>query len=189
MVILFLFLVSSSWLLLRSWSSSYVPSCILLAMVMGVFLCSWLPPLAHVHGHPLLFLVAFFVAIVVSSCVLDCVPPSYGHGHPLVFLVALLVAITMVVLSCFWLPLPWHCRSLFFVFLLVLFLAIIMVVFIFLCSWLCSSWPSRGCPCRLVFFIVLLLAIAVVVVVFLCSWLPFLNHHCGHPLVFLVVLI
>jgi hypothetical protein len=67
-------------------------------MVMVVLLCSWLPPLAHGHGHPLLFLIAFFLDIVVSSCVFDCAFLGCGHGHPLAFLVAFLLALLW--LSC-----------------------------------------------------------------------------------------
>jgi hypothetical protein len=63
-----LFWVAFSWLLLWSWSSSCVPNCILLTMVMVVFLCSWLPPLPHGHGCLLLFLVTFFLAIIVFLC-------------------------------------------------------------------------------------------------------------------------
>jgi hypothetical protein len=106
-----------------------------------------------------------------------------------VFLVAPLLAITVVVLLCSWLPLPWHYRGLLFMFLVVLFLAIAVVVFVLLCSWLHSSWPSLWLSLSSCVLHFVPLSHCRGCAFFVCSWLPFLNHRCGHPLVFMVVFI
>jgi hypothetical protein len=69
--------------------------------------------------------------------------PGHRRGCPLVFLIAFLLAITMavVVLLCSWLPLFGHHYGPLLVFLVMLFMAIIVVILILLSSWLHSSWP------------------------------------------------
>jgi hypothetical protein len=72
-------------------------------MVMVIFLCSWLFFLAHGCGYPLLFLVALLLAIIMFSCVSNCIFLGCGYGHPFVFLVVFLLAIIVVVFLCSWL--------------------------------------------------------------------------------------
>jgi hypothetical protein len=172
-----LFLIAPFWPLLWSWLSFCVPSCTLLAMVMVVLLCSWLPPLAHGHGPPLLFLIAFLLAIIMSSCVFYCAPPNHYRGRLFVFLVASFKP-SLWSSSCF----PgcvhhshYHGHGHVFMFLVVFLLAITMSWSSF-CVPSCSPLGHR-CGHPFMFMVAFLLAIVVVMVIFFCSWL-----HSSWPL-------
>jgi hypothetical protein len=115
------FLVASSWP--SPQSSSYVLSYALLshhhgcphllvflvmfflaiAMVVVVFLCSWLFLFSHRCGRPFVFFVTFILVIVVVMvvfCVPGCSLLGHRHGRPFEFLVALLLGIIVDVLLC-----------------------------------------------------------------------------------------